>query len=53
MQLLLQFLLDSFETFQIFCSWSEDVHVVWTILSNNFLTFLTCEHSHLSASQML
>ena len=24
-----------FETLQMFCSWSEDVHVVWTLLSKN------------------
>ena len=27
-QLLLQFLIDLFETLQVFLSWSEDVHVV-------------------------
>ena len=28
-QLLLQFCADSFETSQMFLSWSEDMHVVW------------------------
>ena len=27
-QLLLQFYIDSFETSQVFCKWSEDMHVV-------------------------
>ena len=27
-QLLLQFYIDSFETSQVFCTWSEDMHVV-------------------------
>ena len=30
-QLLLQFYADSFETLQIFLSWSEDMHVVWIL----------------------
>ena len=29
MQLLLQFYANSFETLQVFRSWSEDVHIVW------------------------
>ena len=37
-----------FETLQMFCSWSEDVHVVWTLLSKNgWLLF-----SHFSTYQM-
>ena len=32
MQLLLQFYLDSFETLQVFRSWSENVHIVWIYL---------------------
>ena len=28
-RLLLQIYVNSFETLQMFCSWSEDVHVVW------------------------
>ena len=31
------------ETLQMFCSWSEDVHVLWTLLSFFFLTFSTWE----------
>ena len=30
-QLLLQFYADSFETLQMFLSWSEDMHVVWIL----------------------
>ena len=30
-QLLLQFYADSFETLQMFWSWSEDMHVVWIL----------------------
>ena len=30
-QLLLQFYADSFETSQMFLSWSEDMHVVWIL----------------------
>ena len=37
MQLLLQFYSDSFETFQVFRSWSEDVHIVWIYSSDYFL----------------
>ena len=29
--LLLQFFADSFETSQMFLSWSEDMHVVWIL----------------------
>ena len=29
MHLRLQFYADSFETLQMFSSWSEDVHIVW------------------------
>ena len=29
LQLFLQFYFDSFETLQVFMSWSEDVHIVW------------------------
>ena len=37
-QLLLQFYIDSFETSQVFCTWSEDMHVVWIYSSDYFLT---------------
>ena len=30
-QLLLQFYAESFETLQMFLSWSEDMHVVWIL----------------------
>ena len=43
------FFFDLFETLLMFCSWSEDVHAVWTLQSKNFST---CELSHFSASQM-
>ena len=33
MQLLLQFYFDSFETLQVFRSWSEDVHIIRLFLS--------------------
>ena len=36
-QLLLQFYADSFETLQMFLSWSEDMHVVWILSSDYFL----------------
>ena len=32
----------SFSSIFMFCSWSEDVHVVWIVSSNYFSTFLTC-----------
>ena len=38
-QLLLQFYADSFETSQVFWSWSEDVHVVWILSSDYILSF--------------
>ena len=47
-QLLLQFSSMFFETLQMFCSWSEDVHAVWKLLSKNvWLLF-----SHFSTYQM-
>ena len=45
-QLLLQFDTDSFETSQVFWSWSEDMHVVWIILRLLLLLFLQVELSH-------
>ena len=48
-QLLLQFYIDSFETSQVFCTWSEDMHVVWIYSSDYFLTlFPPVELSHFS-----
>ena len=41
-QLLLQFDADSFETSQVFWSWSEDVHVVW-ILSSDYILSLSLQ----------
>ena len=37
--LLLQFYIDSFETSQVFWTWSEDMHVVWIYSSNYFYHF--------------
>ena len=43
-QLLLQFFTDLFETLQMFSSWCEDVHVVWILLLDYFLSlFPLCE----------
>ena len=40
--LLLQFYADSFETSQVFWSWSKDLHVVWIIILRlYFVTFLS------------
>ena len=48
-QLLLQFYIDSFETSQVFCTWSEDMHVIWIYSSDYFLTlFPPVELSHFS-----
>ena len=48
-QLLLQFYIDSFETSQVFCTWSEDMHVVWIYSSDYFLSlFPQVELSHFS-----
>ena len=48
-QLLLQFYIDSFETSQVFCTWSEDMHVLWIYSSDYFLTlFPPVELSHFS-----
>ena len=47
--LLLQFYIDSFETSQVFWTWSEDMHVVWIQSSNYFLSpFLLVELRHFS-----
>ena len=46
-QLLLQFYADSFETLQMFLSWSEDMHVVWILSSDYFWSlFSQFELSH-------
>ena len=37
--LLLQFYIDSFETSQVFWTWSEHMHVVWIYSSDNFYHF--------------
>ena len=48
-QLLLQFYIDSFETSQVFCTWPEDMHVVWIYSSDYFLSlFPQVELSHFS-----
>ena len=47
--LLLQFYIDSFETSQLFCTWSEDMHMVSILSSDYFLSlFLQVELSHFS-----
>ena len=40
MQLLLQFLIDLFETLHVVLSWSEDVYLVWGLFSLFFQFFL-------------
>ena len=46
-QLLLQFYADLFETLQMFLSWSEDMHVLWILSCDYFLSlFLQFELSH-------
>ena len=43
----LQFYADSFETLQMFLSWSEDMHVVWILFGDYYLSpFLQFELSH-------
>ena len=42
----------SFEIVQVFCSWSEYVHVVWTLSLRHFV-FNSCELYHFSASQSI
>ena len=38
--ILLQFYIDSFETSQVFWTWSEDMHLVWILSSDYFcITF--------------
>ena len=47
--LLLQFYINSFETSQVFCTWSEDMHVVSIESSDYFLSlFLQAELSNFS-----
>ena len=41
MELLLQFYSDCFETLNLFGSWSEDVHIVWTKSSDYFLSLFS------------
>ena len=38
-QLLLQFHSNSFKTQHVLWTWSEDMHVVWLLSSNYFLSF--------------
>ena len=40
LKFLLQFYCDSFETLQVFRSWSEDVHIVWATSSDYFLLLI-------------
>ena len=48
-QLFLQFCADSFETLQMFLSWSENMHVVWIYSSNYFCHFFQVELCHFLA----
>ena len=50
-KLLLQFYFELFETLQTFCSWSEDVHVVWTSTYKYFY-FPFFQRSHVLLSHI-
>ena len=50
-KLLRQFYFELFETLQTFCSWSEDVHVVWTSTYKYFY-FPFFQRSHVSLSHI-
>ena len=48
MHFLLQFYVNSFETLQVFRSWSEDVHIVWAYSPQNFYCHFLHKFNELS-----